>query len=316
MNKFYSTIIIVLSTCLLFIFFVIFSFPFGLVKIHLEHQLSTYVHPRAQIESIRFNGPLSLKINNLVLPANNNQASDSLSINKLAFGVSLLKLFAGKMNFWLYIDNKQKGKLDLSFSVSLFDLLSAKVTPIDLSFFCNNFALDSIIAYGVDFYARSSAANPLISPFLKQLSFYGSINSDVNFAFKDGNWINISGKANISSNNLKFSSSDPNLQIPEQLFEEAKIDLTSNEGAINIADTTKFKSQQLSLSLAGQIKLNKDLKQSNLKLEIPLEMSGDILNQLGVIVQMTLLRQDTWDGKAKINISGNILSPRITSTSS
>ena len=211
------------------------------------------------------------------------------------------------------IDNGADGELDLDLDLSVIDLLSGKTVP-RINLFTEGFVLDSILSTFIDIYSRSAYASPLISPFLKQLSFYGSIDSKIKVSLDKDNWQSVSGEASISSPNFRFSSSDPNLEIPEQLFSVAQLSLTVNNGDFLIDKSTQFKSQQLLLGISGQLKLEQNLAQSMMKLEIPLEMRGDILEKLGVIVQMAVLRQEDWQGKALINVTGTLLAPRITST--
>ena len=96
MTKLYSRLLTGLFFFVALVLMTVLTFPFGLLKVHLDQQLSKYVDPEAKIGSLSLGMPISVKFKDLVLPGNfdiDQAGGGDLKIKQLSIGISVLKLF-------------------------------------------------------------------------------------------------------------------------------------------------------------------------------------------------------------------------------
>ena len=303
----------------LFVIFLIITFPFGLLKEALIIPLSQTIGQPVAIDKMSISLPPRLNFTAVTL--SQGDQNQDLNIHKLQVGIKLSRLLMGKLHLWLRVfydpesKRTQQGVLTMEAQLPLSALNSTAPIPTMMMMQAQQFPLTDLLRYGIQTYTNSPSANLLISPLLEQLSFKGLLQSDIKLAIAAGQLNSLSGNMNLTLENFQFASTDPNLVIPEQTFELAQINTQIQNGLITIDPSSAFQSGDIGVGLAGTIQLDDEIRRSTTDMKIDLKMGGAILEQLGVVVQMALLRQQqAWNGQLTLNLLGPLLAPQIRTT--
>lgn len=311
-------LIYVVSFVGLFLIFLIITFPFGLLKEALIVPLSEAIGQPISIERISVGIPPKINVYAITLP----QADTDLKIHKVQVGIKISRLLFAQLHVWLKVFHHQEsrrtqsGIFELHSQFQLTDLNTPTPLPRHIQVKASHFPLTDILDYSIHTYTNSPSANLLVAPLLKQLSFKGFLQSDVDLHLESKDVSTLNGHVKLSLQKFRFESTDPNLMIPEQSFETAQIRSTIANGQIKIDPNSLIKADDIVVGAKGIIDLKNQIRSSNLDLNVDLEMSGSILNQLGVLVQMALLRgQGEWNGRANITIEGPLMAPQLRTQS-
>lgn len=316
MNKLLRLTLFISGFSVLFLLFLIYTFPFGILKESLVGKISREVGRPVTIEKLSLGLPLRLHAEGIEIHQDSSSSSaPSLKFSKIRAGLTLAPLFIGTLSPWLEVYGHPEGKLELAADVPLQDLLSGAPLPAQLEMQAHAFPLSGVLSYAMDYYSSSAAANPMIAPLLKQLSLQGDLKSEVSLSLPGSDPQEYQGKIHLELLNLRFESRDPNLRIPQQNFSNALFLANLKGGDLQISQRSRLVSEQLDIAIQGHVKLQQNLPNSTLRLTIPLKISGDILDQLGILIQMALLQQqEDWDGAITLLIEGKLGSPTIAPT--
>ena len=300
----------------LFLGFLIITFPFGLLKEALIVPLSQTIGQPIAIEKMSISLPPRINFTTVTLsPSDNTQ---DLNIHKLQVGIKLSRLLMGKLHLWsrIFYDPEsrrtQQGVLTIEAQLPLSALNSTAPIPTMMMLQAQQFPLTELLRYGIQTYTNSPSVNLLVAPLLEQLSFKGLLQSDIKLTIAAGQLNSLDGKINLTLENFQFASTDPNLVIPEQTFELAQINTQIQNGQITIDPSSAFQSEDIGVGLAGTIQLAEPIRRATTDMKIDLNMGGAVLEQLGVVVQMALLRQQqAWNGQLTLSLLGPLLAPQI-----
>ena len=303
----------------LFFIFLVITFPFGLIKESLVIPLSAALRQPVAVERISVGLPPRITLHSLSM-SHSQDPDGSLNIHRIQAGLKLRHLFLGQVTVWLkMMDHKEsrktgEGVLHLETQFRATDLISQSTLPAVIKLKARKFPLTDLISYGMKTYVASPKANVLISPLLEQISFKGFLESNTHLTFASQKPTSLSGDMDIRLSDFQFTSTDPNLLIPEQNFKAATLKASIQKGTIRFDPRSAFEAPDIALGVKGMIQLADRLPRSSSDLSIDLEMRGVILDQLGVIVQMaTMQQQDSWDGKLTLDLKGPLLAPQISS---
>lgn len=274
---------------------------------------------KIEISRISLALPLGVHIDGLSIPfsqGQNREQEERLYFTKIQAGLRFWQLFTGHAGLWIDVERNNQENLKVTLKLPFTQIIRGNPIPTNITFMAHNFTITELLSFAMQMYAKSPTANPLITPLLEQLRFQGQLKGNSELSIANQSLTSLSGDISLELVNFRFESQDPNLIIPEQLFSKALLKILARSGTINILEDTYFQSEQLSLGLNGSVTLDENTPQSKLALSIPLEMRGDILEKIGVLVEMALLSQQIdWQGKVRLNIAGNMAKPQISATS-
>lgn len=302
----------------LFLVFFIALFPYNILKESLVQRLSENLGRTIDIDELSFQLPLTVRASGLEIRGQNGGIAgdeDTLRFKQVRAGLAIIPLAWGTIHPWVEIQGYPGGRLDVDLDLSIGSLISGATRPSKVSVIAQAFPLTSLLNYSLNYYASLPSANVMIAPMLSQLSFGGNLQSDISLSFPSENPQSFEGDIKVNILGFGFESRDPNLIIPKQNFNPAQIEASLSGGTLAIAETSQWTSDQLSAAVSGVVNLREDLMRSTMDLTIPLKMSGDILDQIGVLVQMALLGgQGEWDGAITLNLSGSLMQPQVASS--
>lgn len=294
-----------------FIFFLL-TFPFGLVKEAVEQEVSLSISRPVTIDRISLGLPLGLNIRGLKIGGGDRASNlSALDIQNLEIDISLWRLLLGDLRLIVFIDNKEDGEMEIMSTLPIIQLVRGNFMPKNVRIQSQNFLFTPFIYHALNFYIASSYANPLVTPLLEQIYFKGRLQGNLYLNFPTSSFASVDGELKMQLLNFSFESQDPNVLIPEQIFSQANFQAKIESGAIVIDPSSQFVSPQLAWEVKGTVQLKSQLISSTLDLETSLKMSGDVLEQLGVIMQMALLRQEEWDGNMRLRLQGSFASPQL-----
>lgn len=296
--------------------FFIVTFPFGLLKEAMLIPLAEVVNQPISIDKMTVGIPPRLNFTGITL-AQSGQNQD-LSLHKIQIGVKLTRLLLGKLHVWARVYYHQEsrrtgqGVLLVQTQFALADLASGVALPTLIKLQAARFPLTDLLDYSMQAYIQSPAANLLVSPLLSQLSFKGFLQSDIELGLTAAQLGSLEGTIDLRLQEFKFASTDPNLVIPEQTFTQAQLKASLKEGVAHIDPSSAFRAVDIGVGLAGSLQFKDPLPRSTAALTMDLSMAGAVLEQLGVVVQMALLRQqEAWNGEATMKLEGALLAPQI-----
>ena len=315
MTKLLRSLLFVGGFLLLFFIFLVYLFPFGILKETLVERISSEMGRTVTMERLSLGFPLRVHAEGIEIQHSSpdkESGVSSLKFQKIRAGVSLGALFLGALRSWVEVHGDPEGSMEVAVQFPLGTLLSGGGLPSQIDLTAQSFPLTTLLNYSMDYYGSTPGANPMIAPLLKQLSFQGKLQGEMELSLPSPNPALYQGQMDLKLLNFSFESRDPNLMIPQQNFSEANFIASLEQGKLEISERSRLTSPQLSLGMKGNLQLLQDLRRSPLKLTVPMRMSGDILEQLGILIQMALLQQqEDWDGEMTLNISGHLGSPNI-----
>ncbi|MBX9703850.1 MAG: hypothetical protein K2X39_06820, partial [Silvanigrellaceae bacterium] len=218
---------------------------------------------------------------------------EQVKFEEVIVDVSLLSIFLGKFNLSFSFINKDE-KLVFNFETSLLSLFSQKKYPRRIEVELVDFQLDQI----ADKFSKITKSvllnreirNPnfnLIIPFITSIKIGGKASGRI--TFEDDNLI----KNNESlSGLLKFKKffiniQDPALNIPQQNFSTAKLDLKIKDNILFIDKGTRFSSEDLQFSLDGKI-THFFLPKKNYNLKLDLSLNGVLKDTFSFLIPSLL----------------------------
>jgi hypothetical protein len=309
MNKNSTKLIYSVTFIVSFLVFLMLTFPFEVLKDTVSQKASELTGLDLTMESLSPNIPLGVNIEGLTV---SRPGGKKIKIDEIDLDVSLLSLLTGKIGLSVEIEDGN-GELELEVSIPISGILSNNPLPSYLELESDRFKLTEFINFGLDFYANSPGVNPLIGPMLKQVSVKTALSSKVKIDLDTSDPKSSDGSADIKFIGLTMASTDPSLGIPQQKFKTAQLVAKLNSGNFNLDPRSKFISDQLGLSFVGKIGLRNPIHRSSLAMDVGLDMSGEMKDNIGSLIAMLLLKTDatSWNGKATLQLSGTLASPGL-----
>lgn len=317
MKLMHRKFVYIISFSGLLLSFFIVTFPFGLLKEALLIPLAEVVKQPITIDKMAVGIPPRLSFTGITL-AQSGQNQD-LKLHKIQVGLKLTRLLLGKLHVWVrvyYHEQSRRtgqGVLLIETQLALVDMAAGAAIPTLIKLQAERFPLTDVLRYSMQSYIQSPAANLLVTPLLSQLSFKGFLQSDIELGLTSAQLASLEGSVDLQLQEFKFASTDPNLVIPEQSFAVAQLKARLKDGMATIAPGSAFQAADMGLGLAGTLQFKDPLPRSTAALTMDLSMAGAVLEQLGVVVQMALLRQqEPWNGQATMKLQGALLAPQIS----
>lgn len=307
MTKAYVKIFYVLVFIFTFFVFLLFTFPFEILKETVSKKLSEVSGMSISMESLEPNLPIGVSVEKLQVVTTHGA---KLAFEEIDFEVGILPLFVGDISLSLTINNGKKGDLEVEASIPFMGVIGGQPFPSYVALNSQKFSFTELVSFALNSYANSPTVNPLLGPMLSQLELKGALDSNVSIELDADDPKNSDGKANIQFRGMSFVSKDAALDLPEQKFKVAQLVANMSGGKFEFDPKSKLQSDQLGLGISGSILFKNPIDRSELNLNVPLNMSGKIKENFGSLLEMLVLKVDSWDGNASFQIEGKLMSPK------
>lgn len=306
MKRFSNIIIYVCVALFSLTFFLYLSFPYNILKETIAIQMSNALGLSVSIKDL---GPrlfVGLNAEGVQLGAAN---ARNIEFKNISARLSLISLFLAKVRVNVEVNDSTGGNMDVDLSLGIFDLISGNVIPSSVSLVSEKFTFGPLVELGLKLQAGSPDTSPFIKPILEKISVTGKLNSQIDLSLNTSDFSRSTGTVNISLADASIDF-DPAMQIPTQKFETAILRASSGGGNFSFDPSSRFKSKDLDIALTGKIIEKTKIEQSILDLMIKVQLSKELKNTFGVVLN-AMAGKET-DGKLDIKISGPVIpSPDI-----
>lgn len=305
-----SKIIYALTFIVSFFIFLMFTFPFSVLKDTISQKASEATGLNISMEAISPNIPFGINVEGLVVQKN---SSKKIRIEEIDVDLKFLSLFAGKIGGTVTIDNGKNGSLDVDVSIPMGGLFAGNPIPSFLSLEAEKFSLTDILAFAMDHLAASPTMDPFIAPMLKQVRVESALSANVNIDLDTSDPKNSDGAVDIKLLNLNIKSLDPSIDLVAQKFKKAQIIAKLSAGNFRLDPKSSIDSDQIGFGFSGSIGLKNPIQRSNLMLDVSMNLKGALKDTFGSYVATLLLKTDptTWDGNATLQLAGTLAFPTV-----
>ncbi len=290
-----------------FLFFLIYqTFPYSIVKenisIDIQKMLNKEKIPlKINIKSLKPYWLTGVELSGVEL-SNKFDSRGALILDNITIRMSILSLFIGNTTFDINVFQKS-GYLSSSISFPLFSLISGDMSFAKAETYFNNFSLDNIFnqLLGV----IKSLENPelaLVLPIINKTTVGGNLNGIIEYRDKGSAKINL----NLQKGYLNIENAA--LNIPNQEFSKANVNLNWNGKRILVSKESGFNSQDIKLGADGFIDTPEDPnKPWQLNLMLSIVMTGEIEKDFGFLLPQLLNCPSNTiiAGVMKINLLGD-----------
>ena len=305
MNKFWKILIYLSLAVGSFIFFLVLTFPYEVLKQAIIVNLNSKTGYNIKVQELSPSLPVGLKASKIKIISDDEQIQfESLSLN-----LNILPLFVGSLKASLSIEGKNKGYLDFETTLSLFDVLNQRYTPNYLYLDAKKFIFSDLANIALKNFTSSltTSSEILLKSLLDEISLEGKINADIELDLHPKDYKKSVGNALINFENLAIKFKDPEYPIPNQLFTKAKIDSSLKDGTLKVKKISGLKSQDMSVDIDGKITQKPQLHKSNISFTLDITIEESLTSTNGFILDILngITQRDT-NGKVKIKIFGPI----------
>lgn len=293
-----------------FMFFLYLSFPYNILKEGLSAQISNATQLNLTVGELKSRFPLGLKAEKITIY--NPMGGKQFTFNELSVRLSFLGLLIGNLTADLEIVDESNGRIELSGSISLFDILKIgkeSILPKRIDFNAKDFLFGDIVNFLLSAKANNEGTNALLKPLLEKIEIKGKLNSKVSLNLNSDDVSQSKGETSFDVKGATIDF-DKGLQLPNQVFDSALFKAVSNSGQIAIDQSSLFKSQDLELAIHGKIIQKQKFDKSQMDVDMLLSMRGAFKEQIGFILD-TIFNRSNSEGMFKIKISGQLSSPQV-----
>jgi len=299
-----------ISYALIFVFslilFLITSFPYEVVKENIAARISQEMGVVCTIGEMSPSLPIGVKFRNVKL---SNPGGKSVTIDLVRAKFSILRLLLAQIGGSVLVEIGNKGEINADFAVSFTDLIGGSFLPKKMDLSVRELKIDEISAFAFSYFASQPNANPLVAPELKKLVLKGKLNSAVDVSLDSKNPLQSVGRFKVSLKESSFAMDDG--YIPEQQFKVADVAANLSSGKLQVEKGSGFESQDLKLSISGDVALKNPFHRSLLNLAMTIGMQGPIKEKFGILLEMQFLAGERLQSDLTLQISGPLEMPSI-----
>ena len=306
MKKIYKLISFVFLGIFSFVFFFYLTFPFEIVKEYIQKNVYTETGYAIQMDTLSGKFPFGIKASGIEIKGLSEKKAEFLAAS---IQVGIISLIFGRIAATVELLDRKKGKLSFFVRVSLWDLLhsKSKILPSQIEMNAEQFQLDEYVNLVLSDLAKSPTIDYLIKPIFEIFSLTGKLQADVDLDINSSDFSKSEGKAEVKLLNGGLQISDASLHIPNQIFKNALIKAHLKNGKLNIDKASGFNSEDLSLSIHGNVMQKPVMEQSILALELDVELKAKLKDQFGWALDAAAKKET--NGRMKIGISGIMQHP-------
>ena len=292
--------------------FLILTFPFNVLKESLLIKFNNATGLNASVADLSLSFPVGVEMEGVKLQTT---TGEQLQFAEIDLSLNPFYLLIGQMKGGLQIYDKENNQLQFVTGFSVLDLITnlragKMVMPAYVRLTAENFSLDDVCSYSLMSYANNPVANQLVAPLLQQVTVKGSLNTDIVLHMNSDDPSSSNGELKLQIANFSFAINSDDLALAEQKFKTAAVTANLNEGNLRIQKGSEFTSQDVSVSINGNIGLKTPIMASTLALSIPVQVKGALLDQFGFLISSLL--GGTGDGKIPLQVRGTFARPHVS----
>lgn len=291
-----------------FLFFLYFTFPYGVLKEALRSQITSATGYDIRMKSLSPKLLIGLTADEVEIRAPGSDVP--LKFKKLKVGVSVLNLLIGRLGIDVTVSEPSGGDLAVGIKLSLFGLAAGDFTPRVITLSAEKFSFDGIAKFALSAKANATDANPMVAPLLKKIGMVGELNASVDFAIDASDPSRSRGSADIRLVKAILKLNDPALSLPDQQFSKAQIKATLENGVLNVDQTSGLTAQELDLSFKGKINVKANLMASLMDMTLGVKLDKGLKDSFGFLVDA--FTGSTSNGEVSLQLRGPLASPNVT----
>jgi type II secretion system protein N len=309
-KKFLRVISYILLGIFSFLFFLYFTFPYGVLKEVLVVQVADNMGRsgmpiRLSIGSLKPYWFTGVQLQNVNF-TNRNESKVSAKFPEITARLQLLPLLIGKVKVNAEI-TQAKGNFEASVTVPILSLVRGTGVPSSAEIQFTDFSLEPFLQHGIAIVKQSKdTAAILIGPLLAKTTAGGSLFGKLNLENADtSSFARAIGTVKLNLQNGYLHIADETLKIPRQNFKTANLDLRYESAAISFGKDSKFSAEDLDIGLSGKIDIPETPGTPPIaNLELELGMRGQIEKNLGQIITSILRCKPLSEGKLIAKLTG------------
>lgn len=291
-----------------FLFFLYFTFPYGVLKEALRSQIASATGYDVRMKSLSPKLLIGITADEVEVHAPGTDVP--LKFKKVKAGVSVFNLLIGRLGVELTLLEPSGGELTAGIKFGLFGLMSGDPMPRSISLTSEKFALDGITKFLLSSKANAADANPMVAPLLKKIGMVGELSADVDFSIDSSDPSRSKGSADVRLNKAILKLNDPALSLPDQQFSKAQIKATLENGVLNVDQTSGLTAQELDLSLKGKINVKANMMASLIDMSLGIKLDKGLKDSFGFLVDA--FTGSTSNGEVSLQVRGPLASPNVT----
>ena len=289
-----------------FLFFLLVSFPYEVVKENIASELSKALDIEVTIGKMSPSFPIGVSFEDVKV---SRPGGKSASLKLVKAKVSILKMLIGRIGATLFIEAGKAGEVEAGIIFGMSDLFGGQFIPNRVNFEAASFPIGELTGFMFDHLAHKSTTNPLLAPELKKLIMVGELNSNIKLSLNARDPIQSDGSLSLALNNSSFAMDDG--YISEQKFKVAQVNATLNRGKLDFAKGSGFQAQDVGIGFSGDISLKNPMLRSLLNLSIPIRLEGGIKEKFGILLEMQFLGGERLSSEIQLQVTGPLDSPTI-----
>jgi type II secretion system protein N len=266
-----------------FLVFLLFTFPFGVLKEAAISEVSQATGLTIRIKEVSPSFLIGIDASQIRVASSDGKVQAELE--SVDFTLSLWKLLLGQAAVHAELVSKNRGTLDLEVSWSLWQLLfDQNFVPAHFDLEAEKFELGGLISLGLNH--ASHTANDMVKDLLTQISVQANLTgkSEVKLAVDDP--LQSTGQIELKLEKATFDLLNPTLVIARQTFKRALVKANLKGGKLSLDSKSGFETQEMKVDLVGSTVLRNPIGNSAMDLGINLKLDGSLKENFGVILSV------------------------------
>ena len=291
-----------------FLFFLYFTFPYGVLKEALRSQIATATGIDVRMKSMGPKFPVGVTADEIEIRSPGSDVP--LKFKQLKVSVGLLNLLIGRVGVGVGLVDASGGTLNAGVKMGILGLISGDMLPKSITLESERFPLDNIVKFALSAQANAPDANPMVAPLLKKIGMVGELNADVDFGLDSSDPSKSKGAASIKLNKAILKLNDPALSLPDQQFSKAQVLANLDNGVLAIDQSSGLTAQELELSIKGKVNVKANFMTSPMDLTIGIKLNKGLKDQFGFLVDA--FTGSTSNGEVSLQLKGPLGAPSVT----
>ena len=289
-----------------FLVFVLFTFPFGVLKEAMIAEISQATGFTVRVKELGPSFLIGLDATKIKVSSADGKVQAELE--RADVTLSVLNLLIGRAKVNVELVSKNKGSLDLSVSWSLWQLLiDRNLVPSRILLESDKFELGGLISLALN--QASHNANDMIKDLLTQISVQANLTGKTEIKLAVDDLLQSTGQIELQLQKATIDLLNPNLVIARQAFKRALIKANLQGGKLALDNTSGFETQEIKVDLTGSTFLRNPIGNSTMDLGIKVKLDGSLKDNFGVILSVV----GGNDGLLNYQISGTFERPSFQS---
>ena len=266
-----------------FMFFLYWSFPYGVLKEMISTQIQLSTGTVVRIGELGPAFPFGFRAEDLEIGGSNGK---NVQFQTATVRVNLLSLLLLNLSVNLELVAKNNGSFDGDVAFSIPAILKGGIgVPSKISFTAKSFPLDDLVSYGIRQAASHGLGGEAGGSFITAIGFRGKLNGDVSLDLDSSSPAQSTGKVKLAFNDAALMLSHEPIGLPDQVFKSAQLAMDLSGGVLKIDPATRFTGQELDLGADGRVTLKNPMGRSEMDVKVFVKLSGGLSEKFGWVME-------------------------------